>query len=72
MERSIVALFSDALAAVNPRLKANKRLLKPVTMSLFGMLNWQYLWFRPTGELTRSDYAEMVAAIIISGARRVA
>lgn len=72
MERAIVAAFSDALAAINPKLKLNKRLLKPVTMSLFGMLNWQYLWFRPTGELTRSDYANLVGDIIIAGARRVA
>ncbi len=37
------------------------KMLKPVTMSLFGMLNWHYLWFRePGSDVTRADYADLV------------
>lgn len=42
MERELVKIFSDAVAGVAPQLKGTK-LLKPVTMSLFGMINWHYL-----------------------------
>ena len=38
MERELVKIFSDAVAGVAPQLKDTK-LLEPVTMSLFGMIN---------------------------------
>jgi hypothetical protein len=43
----------------------------PVTMSLFGILNWTYLWFRPTGDLTRTDYADLVTNLIIDGTQHL-
>ncbi len=73
LERQLVALFASVIGAINPRLfDCQGRLLKPVTMSLFGMLNWHYMWFRPGGPLTREDYAEVATRIIVSGAREVA
>jgi TetR/AcrR family transcriptional regulator len=73
MERGIVAAFADALRDINPRLSGKSaHLLKPVTMSLFGMLNWHYLWLKPTGKLTRSDYADLVTNIIVGGIDEVA
>ena len=44
MERDLVRIFSAAVAGVAPHLKGTK-MLTPVTMSLFGMVNWHYLWF---------------------------
>jgi len=70
MERDLVRIFSDAVAGVAPQLKGTK-LLKPVTMSLFGMINWHYLWFKNTGEVTRADYAELVAQLIVDGTRHL-
>jgi TetR/AcrR family transcriptional regulator len=70
MERDLVRIFSDAVAGVAPQLKGT-RLLKPVTMSLFGMVNWHYLWFKNTGEVTRADYAELVAQLIMDGTRNL-
>ena len=46
-------------------------MLKPVTMSLFGMLNWHYLWFRSAGSVTRADYADLVTRLIADGARGI-
>lgn len=68
MERELVKIFSDAVAGVAPQLKGTK-LLKPVTMSLFGMINWHYLWFKNTGDVTRADYAALVAQLIVDGTR---
>lgn len=65
-ERRLVALFADALADANPRLRRS-RFLKPVTMSLFGMLNWHHMWFRPGGPLSREEYADLATRIMTNG-----
>ncbi|MDQ0316098.1 TetR/AcrR family transcriptional regulator [Amorphus orientalis] len=67
MERRLVDVFAEAIAHANPDLRRDPRLLKPVTMSLFGMLNWHYLWFRPGGPISRQDYAALVARMIVTG-----
>ena len=46
-------------------------MLKPVTMSLFGMVNWHYLWFKSTGSVSRADYADLVTKLIADGSRGV-
>lgn len=68
MERDLVNIFSEAIVGVAPQLKGTK-LLKPVTMSLFGMINWHYLWFKSTGSVSRSDYADLVTQLIADGTR---
>lgn len=71
MERELVRTFSDAVLGVAPQLRGTA-LLKPVTMSLFGMLNWHYLWFKDGGAVTRADYAQLVARLISDGSRDLA
>ena len=66
-ERRLVELFASALRDINPSLAKGSRLLKPVTMSLFGMINWSYLWFRPRGPMSRSAYANLVTQIMVDG-----
>ena len=67
MQRSLVSLFSRAIVEAEPAL-TDSPLLKPMTMSLFGMLNWHYLWFRDGKGLSRSDYARMVTSLLTAGA----
>ncbi|MDB5624785.1 MAG: transcriptional regulator, TetR family [Tardiphaga sp.] len=71
MERDLVLTFSDAVAGVAPHLKGTT-MLKPVTMSLFGMVNWHYLWFKGGGPVSRADYADLVTRLIADGARNIA
>lgn len=68
MERELVRVFADAIAAENPALASNRTLLKPVTMSLFGMLNWHYMWFRDHGAMTREEYADVATTLLVEGA----
>jgi len=68
MERELVRIFSSAVSAVAPELEGTT-MLKPVTMSLFGMVNWHYLWFRSQGPFTRADYADLVTRLIVDGTR---
>lgn len=67
MERQLVVLMSDAIAQEVPQIGRGP-LLKPVTMSAFGMLNWHYLWFRDGKGLTRAEYARLVTSLITAGA----
>ena len=70
MERDLVHTFSGAVAGVAPQLKGTM-LLKPVTMSLFGMVNWHYLWFKTGGSVSRADYADLATRLIADGARNL-
>ena len=69
LERALVSIFADAIAGAIPSIAGNQALLKPVTMSLFGMLNWHYMWFREKGPVSRDDYADMVTTLLIEGAQ---
>lgn len=70
-ERILVGIMSDALAAAVPAAK-QKRVLKPLTMSVFGMLNWHYMWFRDGGPMTRAEYADFVAQLVLACAAEAA
>lgn len=68
MERRIVKAFSEVLLEINPSIGKNRAGVAPVTMSLFGILNWVYTWFKPGGPITRDDYADMVTTLFLDGA----
>jgi AcrR family transcriptional regulator len=72
MERTLVRIFAEALAAAVPQVASDRSLLMPLTMSLFGMLNWHYLWFREGKGLSRADYARLATELILSGAANAA
>ena len=72
VERRIVRHFSRILRQIKPDLdKPERPLLMPVTMSLFGMLNWVYMWFREGGIITREDYAQVATTLILEGIQAV-
>ena len=72
VERQIVRHFAQVLQRINPDLDRPERpLLMPVTMSLFGMMNWVYMWFREGGLVTREDYAEVATTLILEGIKSV-
>ena len=69
MQREVVRLVADTLAEINPNLARTEGLLKPVTMSLFGFLNWHYIWFREDGPISRPAYAKLATKLFLDGAR---
>ncbi|WP_158816657.1 TetR/AcrR family transcriptional regulator [Methylocapsa sp. S129] len=71
MERVLVTALSNALAEAAPAIGRGP-LLKPLAMSIFGMLNWHYLWFREGKGLTRDDYAHLVTRLVTAGAASAA
>lgn len=71
IERRIVKRFSGVIRQINPDLERDRPLLMPVTMSLFGMMNWVYMWFRPAGPISRDEYADIATTLILEGVRAV-
>lgn len=71
LERRIVRRISGVIRDINPQLEENRPLLKPVTMSLFGMLNWVYMWFRPDGPVSREEYADIVTTLVLEGVKAI-
>ena len=65
-ERKVVAGFAAVVAAVRPELAA-AALTKPLTMLLFGMINWMFTWVRPGGTLDHATLAPMVADLFLGG-----
>ncbi|CUH39010.1 HTH-type transcriptional repressor KstR2 [Jannaschia seosinensis] len=64
-QRAMVAALADRLRAIAPDLKG--RSLRAATMSVFGMLNWFYMWNPGADRDARRDYAATVAQITTGG-----
>ena len=65
-EREVVAGFAQALVALRPGLQP-AALAKPLTMLLFGMINWMFTWVKPGGALDHAALAPIVADLLLGG-----
>lgn len=69
-QREMVQFLSDTLRAVAPEVfAADPSKLRAATMSVFGMLNWYYMWNSGAGPQAREDYADLVADLTLNGVR---
>jgi AcrR family transcriptional regulator len=64
-QRQLVDTLGMTLAALHPGLQGDR--LQAATMSVFGMLNWFFLWHRPGRGVTREAYADLVADMVLGG-----
>ena len=69
-ERQVVAAFSRAVTEMRPEL-ASAHLAKPLTMLLFGMVNWMFTWIRPDGALNHAAMGPIVADLFLGGIGKV-
>jgi AcrR family transcriptional regulator len=65
-ERSVVTGFANIVIALRPDLK-DAAMSKPLTMLLFGMINWMFTWMKSDGELGYDDMAPIVEDLFIGG-----
>jgi len=65
-ERKVVGAMAQAMIGVRPELDASK-MAKPLTMLLFGMINWMFMWLKPDGELTHERMAMVVSDLLFGG-----
>ncbi len=65
-QREVVAAFAEAIAAARPELRS-AQMDKPLTMLLFGMMNWMFTWLRTDGALTHAAMGPVVADLFFGG-----
>ncbi|MFC4667937.1 TetR/AcrR family transcriptional regulator [Seohaeicola nanhaiensis] len=65
LQRELVSLMGEAVRARRGDLSADR--LRAATMSVFGLLNWFYMWHRPGKGLSRDQYAELAAEFVLGG-----
>lgn len=65
-EREVVAGFALAVGGLRPEL-GQAQLAKPLTMLLFGMINWMFTWMKPEGGLGYDAMAPIVADLFLGG-----
>jgi AcrR family transcriptional regulator len=69
-EREVVAAFAKVVATLRPDLK-KAAMSKPLTMLLFGMVNWMFTWMQPQGALSYEAMAPVVADLFLGGLQAV-
>jgi len=71
-QRDMVKFMSTCIRAVAPDVFADdKDRLRATTMSVFGMLNWYYMWNSGAGSQAREDYADLVCDLTLNGVRGI-
>ena len=70
IQRVVVSAFAEAIADARPELRAAE-LHRPLTMLLFGMMNWMFTWLQPRGKLTHAALAPIVADLFFGGVNAV-
>jgi AcrR family transcriptional regulator len=65
-EREVVRGFAQVVAMLRPDLQ-QAALSKPLTMLLFGMVNWMFTWMKPQGRLDYEAMAPIVADLFLGG-----
>lgn len=68
LQRELVDMMCATLVREAPTLKGSPD-LRPITMSVFGILNWFYMWHRPGRGLDRSAYAKLATDMVLNGIR---
>lgn len=66
LQRQVVAGFAKAVREARPAL-ATTDLVTPLTMLLFGMMNWMFTWLRPNGSLSHEQIGPVVADLFLGG-----
>jgi AcrR family transcriptional regulator len=69
-EREMVAAFAQVVAALRPDL-SEAAMSKPLTMLLFGMVNWMFTWMQPQGALSYEEMAPIVSDLFLGGLAKV-
>jgi AcrR family transcriptional regulator len=69
-QRAVVDGFAQVVEELSPAASA-AALRKPLTMMLFGMMNWTFTWFSARGPLRYDDLAPIVADLFIGGLGRL-
>ncbi|MEP3784615.1 TetR/AcrR family transcriptional regulator [Ascidiaceihabitans sp.] len=69
-QRDMVRQLSDVVKSIAPQVFGDdKTKLRATVMSIFGMLNWFYMWNSGAGDAERTEYAQLVTRLTLSGVK---
>lgn len=69
-QRDMVKFMGACLCEVAPEVfKDSRDKLRGATMSVYGMLNWYFMWNAQAGAQERDDYADLVCDLTLNGVR---
>lgn len=69
LQREIVGIIGQILAAINPAAFRDAARAWPITMLFMGMLNWTHVWYDPEGPLKREEFAEILTRMTLTGVK---
>lgn len=64
-QRKIIEAVQALLIEMNPRVSSGKSRARAITMLVFGMINWTSTWYKPSGELSPAEIADLAFAILV-------
>ncbi len=71
-QRDMVEFLSDIIAEIAPDVfRSDTNKLRSATMSVFGMLNWFYMWNPGADAVAREAYAKLVSDLTLSGVKGI-
>lgn len=67
LEQQLVELLARLLHEINPARFADRKAATAHAMLIYGMLNWTYTWYRPSGRLSLDALAEQATGLCLHG-----
>lgn len=67
LEQQLVGLLQQLLHEIDPRRFADRTSAGTHAMLIYGMLNWTYTWYRPSGRLSLDALADQATQLCLHG-----
>lgn len=71
IEDAPVKRLTSIVAKIRPEIDDAKVLRTPITLLIYGTINWTYTWFNPDGKLRLEQLAQLVRDFVIGGIQNV-
>lgn len=66
-QREVVRIVNEAIIAIRPDRYKKDSELHAITMTLFGALNWYYMWNHKRNRQSGKEYARTVCNLLLNG-----
>jgi AcrR family transcriptional regulator len=66
-EQQLVGFLVGILRELNPERFRDRQVATTHAMLIYGMLNWTYTWYKPTGKFNLENLADQAAALCLNG-----
>jgi len=67
IQSKVVHVFAELAAKLSPMDLEIDKAKSIVSMLMLGMINWTYLWFKPTGSFNSEQLADMIYNLLLNG-----